>query len=121
MAGDGIVVEGVTEFEATSSAAAAALSDLEIPSREAGQAALQAATPNVPELSGALRSSGRVDAGSAGTAVVWDEVYAGVIFNGWPARNIVGQPWVDETETTEVVADVFLEYVEAAVHRIRGV
>lgn len=116
----GIVVVGVAPLDASLTALAAEVEHLEIPGREAGEAALAKATPRVPVKSGALRSSGRVVTEVGAVDVIWDRVYAGVIFGGWPAHNISPQPWVDEPEITEAVAGVFEDYLEAAVHRVRG-
>lgn len=85
----------------------------------AGQLLLERADPRTPRQSGRLAASGRVDAATSETAVVYDEVYAGPIHNGWPAHNISPQPWLLETvdESQSAVLDVFVDYFEDAIRR----
>lgn len=117
---EGVSVEGIDTLDATLGDLADALSDLSTPGLDAAQAALDAATPNVPYKSGALADSGKVVGDGAMAGVFWDEPYAGVILNGWPAHNITAQPWIDPDQTTDVVTGVFTDYVQAAVDQVRG-
>lgn len=94
--------------------------DLEPAHRSAGEMLLDKADPKTPRQSGSLAASGRVDAASEETVITYDEIYAGVIHNGWEAHNISPQPWLAETvdESTADVAGVFLDYFEDAIRRI---
>jgi hypothetical protein len=93
--------------------------NLEPAHRKAGQLLLDRADPRTPRQSGRLAASGRVDAASDETALVYDEVYAGPIHNGWPAHNISPQPWLLETvdDSQSAVLDVFAHYLEDAIRR----
>lgn len=93
--------------------------DLEPAHQRAGQLLLDRADPRTPRESGRLAASGRVSAASDETAVVYEEVYAGPIHNGWPAHGISPQPWLAETldESQTAVVGVFVDYLEDAVRR----
>jgi hypothetical protein len=58
------------------------------------------ANRRAPVLSGALRASGHAGKGTViyGSASV---PYAHPIHWGWPARNIVGQPWLEDAMNDE--------------------
>ena len=122
MAEPGIVVEGDEQLVRSLNALAGDLGDLADPHRKAGDLLLARADAKTPRQSGRLAASGRVDAASDETEVVYTEVYAGVIHNGWPDRNITPQPWLAETlgEQTTAVGDVFEDYLEDVVGRVRG-
>lgn len=122
MAGTGVVVEGAETFTRTAGAVARDLKDLTTENRRAAELVLDRADPRTPRSSGALAASGRVDAGPDEAAVVYDEVYAGVIHNGWDERNIAAQPWLAETfdESTAAVMDVYADGMDARLSKIRG-
>lgn len=96
-----------------------AVDALEPAHRRAGDELLERAGSKVPRQFGRLAASGRVDASSEETVLVYDEVYAGPIHNGWPAHNISPQPWLADTvdESHTLVLDVFSDYLEGAIRR----
>lgn len=118
----GVTVEGAETFKRTAGAFARDLEDLTDTNRRAAELVLEKADPKTPRSSGALAASGRVDAGPDEASVVYDEVYAGVIHNGWDERNIAAQPWLVETfdESTAAVTDVYLDDLDAGLRTIRG-
>lgn len=87
------------------------LGDLTDPNREAADLVLAAAKP--PRRTGRLAGSLYVDADAFGGAVVSDLVYAPVIHNGWPARNIAAQPFLADAlaATTPDVVDTFTDHL----------
>lgn len=88
------------------------LGDLTAPNREAADLVLASAQP--PRRTGRLAGSLHVDAASADAAVVVSDLpYAGVIHNGWPARQITAKPFLtDALATTEPqVIDVYAEHL----------
>lgn len=93
-----------------------AVSDLQAPHQTAGQLLLDRADTKVPRRSDRLAASGRVDAASDETALVYDEVYSGPIHNGWPAHNISPQPWAAEAvdDSADDVLGVFVDYLNDA-------
>lgn len=116
--GDGIEVDDDQVKRAVDGLVDAA-SDL-LPAQErAGRLLLDKAGTKVPRRSGRLAASGRVDAASDETRVVYDEVYAGVIHNGWPARNIKPQPWLSVTveESADLVKEAFVDHFLDAISR----
>lgn len=115
---EGIDVQGEEQVLRVLRRLSDATKNLEPAHQAAGQLLLDRADTKVPRQSGRLAASGRVDVASEETALVYDEVYAGVIHNGWPARNISPQPWLAETvdESPAAVAGVFVNYLEDAIH-----
>lgn len=89
----------------------AALVDLEPPHRDAGRAVL--AATRAPRVTGRLAASITVDATRAGVQVGSDLVYAGVIHNGWAARNIRPQPFLTDAlaATERDVVDIFHDHI----------
>jgi hypothetical protein len=123
VAGTDVTVEGADTFKRTAGAFADDLRDLTDTNRRAAEEVLDRADPRTPRSSGALAASGRVDAGPAEAAVVYDTEYAGVIHNGWEDRNIEAQPWLAETfdESTAAVTGVYVKDIETGLDKIRGV
>lgn len=116
--GEGIEVIGEERVVRALKGLAYAAEHLEPAHKDAGELLLGRARPKTPRRSGRLAASGRVDADPDETVLVYDEVYAGVIHNGWPAHNITPQPWLADTvdESTAAVVDVFRDYLEDAIH-----
>lgn len=123
MAGTEVRLEGADTFNRTFGAFVRELDDLTDTNRKAAELVLDKADPQTPRSSGALAASGRVDAGPNEASVVYDEVYAGVIHNGWDDRNIAAQPWLAETfdESTAAVTDVYVDDLDVGLSKIRGV
>ncbi|MBT56592.1 MAG: hypothetical protein CMF72_24730 [Mameliella sp.] len=89
------------------SAFARSLDDVGEAWEQVGTGAREAAVPFVPVASGALVDSLTSAAGPQGVEVSSDLPYAGVIDQGWPARNIAGSYFMDEAEQSlESSADV---------------
>jgi hypothetical protein len=116
---EGIQVVGEKDVVRALHGLADATRNLEPAHQRAGQLLLDRATPRTPRESGSLAASGRVSAASDETSLVYDEVYAGPIHNGWPDHNISPQPWLFETvdESQSAVLDVFADYLEDAIRR----
>lgn len=89
--------------------------------QKAAQSLLDKADP--PRDSGALDASGTVQADAEGGTVTYDEVYAGVIHNGWPDHNIDAQPWlyqaVDQQRTD--LADVYVDHIADLLGTVHGI
>ena len=56
------------------------------------------------------------------TVLTDTEIYAGVIHNGWPARNITAQPWLAETVSDDRgdVVQLFEHELAEIVSHIHG-
>lgn len=113
--GEGIEVIGADDVQRALDSLTDAVLDLERAHEEAGELLLERADP--PSRSGRLGASGRVEAGSDETALVYDEIYAGPIHNGWPAHNIEAQPWAAEAaaDNSDDVLGVFADYLQDAI------
>ena len=123
MTNEGIVVYGADELDRTLRVAAGDLADLRPANQKAAETLLEKADSRTPRDSGALASSGSVQADSEGGTVTYDEVYAGVIHNGWPEHNIDAQPWLGEataTNRTDVV-DVYVDHVTDLLGHVHGI
>lgn len=122
MAGDGIELEGAETFRRTSDDLKRGLENLSPAHDKAGQLLLDRAIPRTPRESGQLASSGRVLAGPEEVTVTFEEVYAAVIHNGWPDRNITAQPWLADTaeSSTTSLTDVYVDHVDDLVDHVRG-
>lgn len=119
---DDVTVQGADELARSLRVLADVVEDLQEPDQKAGDLLLEKADPRTPRSSGQLAASGRVSVDSSGFAVIYEEVYAGVVHNGWPARNITPQPWLRDTvtEQTTAVGGVYGDYLHDAVARVRG-
>ncbi|GEP40612.1 hypothetical protein NPS01_42750 [Nocardioides psychrotolerans] len=122
MAGEPIVVEGADELTRTLRAAAKDLDDLGEVNQRAAQTLLEKANPRTPRESGALASSGGVATDGDGATVTYDEVYAGVIHNGWAEHGIDPQPWLAETAAQQesTLVDVYVDHITDVLGRVRG-
>ena len=118
----GIVVDGADTLTRTLGELQRGLEDLTPVNDKAGALLLDRADPRTPRQDGSLASSGRSDAASGEAVVSYTEVYAGVIHNGWPDRNITAQPWLADTadESQTALTDVYVDHVEDLVGHVRG-
>jgi hypothetical protein len=123
VADQGIVVEGADQLVRTLHEFAADLDDLSPANQKAAQLLLDKAGPRTPRASGALAASGHVEVDASGAAVVYDEVYAGVIHNGWPDHNISPQPWLADTAVDEQpdLVEVYVDHIEDLAHQVHGI
>lgn len=119
---EGVTVEGAAELERSLQQLADDLDDMTPAHDTAGQLLQDLADLRAPRRTGQLVSSARTDAGPTETTVSYDEVYAGVIHNGWTARNIPAQPWLADTaaESTDALTEVYAVHVIDAVGQVQG-
>lgn len=117
----GVELQGVADLNASLRQAADHLVDSEV-NTKAAQTLLEKANPKTPRDTGTLAASGSVEADAEGGTVTYDEVYAGVIHNGWPDHNIDAQPWLAETavDQREDLVDVYVDHIEDLLHRVHG-
>lgn len=117
-----IAVEGAEELARTIGQLADDLDDMTPAHESAGQLLADLADPNVPRRSGDLAGSVQTTGDPTETTVAYDAIYAGVIHNGWDARNIPAQPWLADTaaESAEALLDVYADYVTDAVGQVQG-
>ena len=119
-------VDGARKLRASLKAAGVSIADLKAVNAAVAQTVHRAAHPNAPvgethRLADSERASGTQAAAvvRAGRASV---PYAGPIHWGWPARNIVAQPWIQQaaerTETTWL--DQYLGAMEAVISHVEG-
>jgi len=119
---NGIEVDGLAAFKATTADAARDLDGLERAHQAAGDYLAERARPRTPRQTGTLAAGVRSDAAS-GLTLLEDEVeYAGVIHGGWAERNIEPQPWLADTvhDETAGVTDIFVDSIDDIVHQIHG-
>lgn len=117
-----VSLEGAATLARTLDRAADQLVGTEV-NQKAAQTLLDRADPKTPRDSGALAASGSVQADAEGGTVTYDEVYAGVIHNGWPAHNIDAQPWLADTaaqQRTDLV-DVYVDHIEGLLKQVHGI
>lgn len=114
---EGVELVGVEDVQGVLDRLADAAGNLEEPHRTVGEQLLDLADPRTPRRSGALAASGRVDAASNETDLIYDEVYSGPIHNGWYAHNIAPQPWLLDTvnESHDLVLSGFHDYIAEAI------
>lgn len=119
--GEGIEVRGGAELDRTLGKLAKDLTDLTDVNTKAAKALLASADP--PRDSGALAASGSATADREGGTVGYDEIYAGVIHNGWPDHNIDAQPWLSEaaTEHQTDLVDIYIDHIEDLVGQVHGI
>lgn len=118
---DGFVLEGERELDRTLTHAADELVGEDV-NHKAADRLLERANPHTPRDSGDLAASGSTSADAEGGTVTYDEVYAGVIHNGWPDHNIDAQPWLADTvrdQQTDLV-DVYVDHIEDLFRQVHG-
>lgn len=106
MADTGIVVDGADELDRTLRALADGLEDMS-PAHEAAGQLLQ-------ERADAHDRASEVDATGTETTVTYDEVYSPVVYqrDAWLAAVAA--------DTTDDLAEVYVDHVDDLLHRVRG-
>lgn len=120
MTDTGVVVGGAERLTRTLGALADDLGDLEPANRKAADQLLAEADPRTPYEGGELAGSAGVVADAVEGAVVYAAEYAGVVHNGWEARNITAQPWLTEAANPSSLTEVYVEHVTDLVHHVQG-
>lgn len=120
MAAGGVQADGADRVAAGLGRAARDLADTEATDRAAGELVRRLARP--PRRSGRLTRSAIVTDTPAGVTVGWTAVYAGVIHNGWAARNIRAQPWTRPTvgAAQTAVAGLYTTHAHDAARNVRS-
>jgi hypothetical protein len=115
-------VEGADRFASTLSAAADEIGDLSRATKESADRVATVARANAPVVSGNLRSSIAAEASPGEGRVSAGAIYAPVIHNGWPARNIHANPFLSDAlaESEGNVAAVFTDELDRVVGKIKG-
>src|SRR4029077_6832847 len=96
--------------------------DLPRAQKESADRVAIVARQNAPVVSGRLRASIRAETSTGEGRVTADVVYAGVIHNGWPGRNIAANPFLSDAlaESEGTVADVYAAELDRVVGKIKG-
>lgn len=118
-----VELRGAAELDRTLSNAAHELGDLTPVNEKAAQTLLDKADPRTPRDKGDLAASGGVVADAEGGTVTYDEVYAGVIHNGWADHGIDPQPWLADAAASETTAlvDVYVDHISDLLDRVHGI
>lgn len=118
---EGLVLEGERELSRTLGHAADELVGEDV-NRKVADRLLERADPHTPREGGALAASGSTSADAEGGTVTYDEVYAGVIHNGWPDHNIDAQPWLADTvrDQQSDLVDVYVDHTEDLLRQVHG-
>jgi hypothetical protein len=119
-------VEGLNNLVRSLDKASAEISDLKEAHKAAGEIVVRDAQVRVPRRSGALAGTIRSarQARRARVNVGTSKVpYAGPIHWGWPARNIVAQPFaaIAAQATEPSWTEQYRRAVEAALAKVRGI
>lgn len=118
-----VSVEGDERLASTCRHAADELGDMDTANRAVGELVRARAAGNAPRVSGRLAGSVRVASVSALDVVIAsDLVYAPVINFGWPAHNIVAQPFMTNamSETQNAAVDLYAARVNGITRDIKG-
>lgn len=115
-------MEGLRELRRDLRRLAGDVKDVKAANQAAGALVATAAAPRAPRRTGRLAASIRPTATVAGVAVRVAAPYAGPIHWGWPARGIVGRPFVvDAALATEPAwLALYLAGMQRAVDRMAG-
>ena len=115
-------VTGDERLAATMHAAGDQLADLRAVNNRVGDLVAGAARPRVPIRSGRLASSLHPVAVADKVTITSSAPYAGPIHWGWPARHIVGRPFLSDaaTSTEDVWVGMYFDEVQAAVNKVDG-
>lgn len=114
-----VTVDGARQLRRALAGTATGLDDLKAAHGDAARTVADTAQPATPwrtgRLAGTVRASGTKTAAvvRAGSAAV---PYAGPIHYGWPARGIVGRPWI--SIAADRTSDRWTAVYAAAVDRI---
>ena len=117
-----VTVTGAAEVASTMRKAARQLGDMTKAHRAAADIFTTLARARAPRLTGALAAATQAAASKEGAGFQNDLPYFGPIHYGWPHRNIVAQPYVDEA-VADSEAQWFAVYVRAvqdACDEVRG-
>lgn len=122
---ESVRVEGARELAGSLDRAAKEVTDLPRAQQESADRVAALARGKVPVLSGALRATIRAERAVAQGIVAaggYGVAYAGVIHNGWAARNIGAHPFLTDalTEAEPIVSDVYLGDLDRVVAKIHG-
>jgi len=122
MAANGTTVEGADRFAATLSTAADEVADLSRASKESADRVALVARGLAPVVSGNLRSSIAAESSPGEGRVSATAVYAAVIHNGWPGRNIAANPFLSDAlaESDGTIREVYTDELDRVVGKIKG-
>lgn len=121
MTGSQVALEGAETLDRTLTRAAGELVGSDV-NQKAAQTLLDRANPKTPRDSGTLAASGSVEADAEGGTVTYDEVYAGVIHNGWADHNIDAQPWLADAAVAQQsdLVDVYVDHITDLLRQVHG-
>ena len=117
-----VSVDGDERLVATTRAAAHDLAELDTSNRAVGEVVRARAASNAPKVTGRLAGSVRADVVANGVEIASDLVYAPVINNGWPAHNIVAQPFMTNalSEATSLVLAKYTDEIGDDMRQVKG-
>ena len=118
-----VIVTGADEVASSMHRAGRALGDMSRAHREAADIFAAQARAIAPGLTGALAAATEAASSKEGAGVHNALPYFGPIHYGWPAHNIVAQPYVDEAvaDTEGQWLGVYVGAVQEACDLVRGV
>ncbi len=113
---------GGAQFDASMAAATRRLADMREGHEAAGERVAAVAAARAPRRTGRLAGSVDVTVTATGADVGSSLVYAPVIHNGWPARNISPSPFLRDAVEVEApaVTALYTEHVDRVLATIRG-
>lgn len=117
-----VTVDGADRLAITMRAAAADLADMSTSNRAVGEVVRARAASAAPKVSGRLAGSVRAYPARGEVEIASALVYAPPINYGWPARNIVAQPFMVNAvnDSRAAVVARYASDVGSTIKHIRG-